>query len=65
MFEGLDLNKLNDEEVSQLIKLFEEEEIKRVIGLCEGLKVLGFIGYNFNFIEKLWEYIKFDIYKEV
>lgn len=60
-----ELNKLKVKEVGYLILFFEEEEIKRIVWLCEGLKVLGFVGFDFNFIKKVWEYIKYDICKEV
>lgn len=59
--ENLGLNKFSMEDGVWLIRVIEEDEIKKVVWSCEGVKVFGFDGFNLNFIKEVWEVIKSDI----
>lgn len=53
--------RLNDLQRSWLEREITADEIKQAVWDCEGSKVPGPDGFNFNFIKKNWEVLKDDI----
>ena len=57
--------KISEDQASFLETIPSREEVKRAVWACGIDKAPGFDGFNFNFIRKMWETIKDEIYESV
>jgi len=58
--DAVEFKTISSEENLRLIEAFTKEEVKETVWQCEGSKSPGSDGFNFNFIEKSWNYLKAD-----
>lgn len=65
VFEGLQFNKLSQDQAENLIKPFSNDEIDEAMASCDSDKAPGPDGFNFKFVKSAWEIIKADIYEIV
>lgn len=59
--EWLHLSQLGEGQAKWLERPFEEEEVKKVVWMLEGDKVLGLDGFMLAFYKTCWEMIKADL----
>lgn len=60
-----EVQRLGEEESDVLIRPFLEEEIKKVVWDCEGMKSPGPDGFNFEFYRACWSIIRRDLMRVV
>ena len=59
--DGIDWSPILADEAVDLIRSFEEEEVRKAVLDCDGSKSPGPDGYSLTFFQKCWEEIKADV----
>ena len=59
--DGIDWSPILADEAVDLVRPFEEEEVKRAVFDCGGNKSPGLDGYSLPFFQKCWEEVKSDV----
>ena len=60
-FDGIDWSPIVVEEATDLVRPFEEEEVKKAVFDCDGNKSPGPDGFTLAFFQKCWDEVKADI----
>lgn len=58
---GLVSKRLNSKHNCELVRSFEEDEVKQVVWDCGGNNSPGPDGFAIKFIRKMWEVLKKDV----
>ncbi|PNX80406.1 cysteine-rich receptor-like protein kinase, partial [Trifolium pratense] len=59
--QGIDFNKLTNDDNDLLLEPFSEEEVREIIWSCDGNKSPGPDGFNLNFLKFCWPIVKSDV----